>query len=210
MTKKLSVQRDFFKSSITDFLNKLGSASPYPGGGSAAALIAATGVSLIEMVTRINEQRDMKRSNRKSPSTPSKNRVLKLVNLRANFGKLMMRDIAAFSKLSSFPKEKRQAPAYEKALQGAATIPLIMARLIAEAMALGEIEVRRTSRWLASDLAEAAILLEAAFGSARLNVEINLVSLRPGKFRNQCEGELDWIEKSVLRSKKALLKVMPV
>ena len=44
----------FITSSIKDYLNKLSSEEPIPGGGGTSALVAALGIALMLMVARIS------------------------------------------------------------------------------------------------------------------------------------------------------------
>ena len=199
---------DFSKRAITDFLEELSSDSASPGGGAAAALTGALGVSLVEMVSRINERREQKKSGKKNPSSGHPLKIRSLGKIRQNFLQLMKRDTQAFLALSSFTKDNRTGKSYQQSVKNAASVPLEMAHLACLASSLAESEIGRTSRWLASDLAEAAILLEASFCSARLNVEINLPSIEDRSFLNRVKKELDQLQKENQRSKIKLLKVL--
>ena len=84
-----------------------------------------------------------------------------------------------------------------------------MANCATQAMWIGESEIERTSQWLASDLAEAGILLEASFHSARLNVEINMRSMQDTAFLSKVKAALSALEKKVGISKENLLKGLP-
>ena len=206
MGRKSSTKNGFFQSSIADFLKKLGSESASPGGGSAAALMAATGVSLVEMVARINEKRMQKKTHQKTPG--AKLRIDSLVETRRRLIALIKLDMQAFEKLSRFSKEQRSESSYEEALRTATEPPFEMAQLTYEAMMLGEAEIGRTSRWLASDLAEAGIILEASFQSAQLNVGINLKSIQDSEFVGRIKGKLGQLENKISASKMRLLEVL--
>jgi len=195
----------FSEYSIAGFLDELGSASASPGGGSAAALTGALGVALIQMVFNINNRRSQKTE---TLGVHPKN--LTLTEIREQFERfelLMTLDAEVFANLSKFIKDERSGNLYQEALKKAADVPLEMARSAYRAMALGEKEIDRTSRWLASDLAEAGILLEASFNSARLNVEINLKSIQDTSYISKSQKELDDLQKKVTASKKKLSEV---
>lgn len=173
-------------STIARFLEELGSNSSYPGGGSGAALTAATGSALVEMVSRINTKKD-------APT---------IKKIRLKLQNLMTDDAKAFQKISKFFKIKIKGPAYQKALRHGASVPLEICELSNEALALGCLEIGRTSRWLASDLAESGILLAAAFHSARLNVEINLQAIHDQDFVNKTRARLNRIAAEIEKNKK--------
>ncbi len=181
---------------LEQFLENLGSVSPSPGGGSAAGLVAATGTALVEMVARINQKR--------TPDPGAQTRILAAEKLRRELQTLMEEDAKAFEKISKAFKENKESAAYQKALETGAAVPLKICKLSAEAIQIGCGEVARTSRWLASDLLEAGILLHAAFQSARLNVEINLRSIQNETIVQEMRLELDSLEKEILSCKTKL------
>ena len=145
------------------FLDRLGSASGAPGGGAGAALCAATGAALLEMVMRINKE---------------KKDVPFVVAVRRRLQKLMALDAQAFAAISALVKGSKHTAAFQTALKNGAKYPQEMCRLVSELSVYAARQKNKTGRWLLSDLKEAAILLTAAFESAKLNVYINLNSLK--------------------------------
>lgn len=202
-----SPSENFSKYSIADFLKELGSDSVSPGGGSAAALTGAIGTSLVEMVSRINEKREQKKLSLRRVSSSFRDKITKLIKIRTRLGNLMKQDTDAFLKLASFSEDDRNSLAYKQARKTATQVPLETCRLINQATLLAKTEINRTSRWLASDLIEASILLKAAFRSARLNVEINLKSMSDRVFVNKIFKELNGLEKQVIKITAELSKV---
>ena len=146
---------------MKNFLRELGSASPTPGGGAAAALTGALGAALLEMVARLNK--DMAAAK-------------KAEKLKNRLQALIATDTKAFQKLYALYKKKTSccAPVYQKALTNAAAAPEEMCLLASQAAKLALSQKNKTSQWLISDLKESALLLKAAFESARLNVNVNL------------------------------------
>ena len=168
--------------SLKEYLNDLAAKLPAPGGGSAAALTAALGVSLISMVVNFTlgkpkyaEFQDMlKKTLEKSES------------LRAEFLRLVDLDVQAYS---------------SKNIRDALNIPLMVARLCFEGIKLCPPLVRGGNVNLISDVAVAADLLEAAFASASFNVAINLKSLKDKKLTRRIEKELQQKEKIIKKAR---------
>ena len=200
MGKEPSGNHNFIRQPLGGFLKNLGSDSVSPGGGGAAALTGALGTALVEMVTRINQKR--------KPSADFRKKIARLEKARARFGELMRLDTEAFLNLTKFPKEKRQSARYQNALKRAAGVPFEICALAVEALEIGQSEVDRTSRWLASDLVESGILLEASFRSGRLNAEINLRSIENRLFLRKTKSRLNLLEKKAATLNKNLSQVL--
>jgi len=206
--KELSAKHNFIRQPIGRFLKNLGSDSVSPGGGAAASLTGALGASLIEMVSRINGKRWLKKQAGKTLPIKFLRNILLIEKKRVRFAELVRLDTEAFLRLSQIPKEKRQGAAYENTLKLAVAIPIEICELAVQVLEIGQSEVDRTSRWLASDLAEAGILLQASFQSGRLNVEINLKSIKDTSYISEIQKELDELQEKVIASKKKLFKVL--
>ena len=167
---------------IKDYLNDLAAKLPVPGGGSAAALAAALGASLISMVVNFTLgkpkyaefQETLKATLEKSES------------LRQEFLRLVDLDVQAYS---------------SKNIRDALNIPLMVARLSFEGIKLCPPLLRAGNVNLISDVAVAADLLESAFASAVVNVAINLKSLGDKALGRQIEKELRQKEKTVKKTR---------
>ncbi len=193
----------FKNGTVKNFTSKLGSADYSPGGGAAAALIGSAGAALVEKVIRINNKREEK----KKPGSVQLDSLRKLSQTERTknfFLDLMDRDAEAFKKLTVFSKEDRQNSAYQKALEKAADVPFAMAQSVIDPLKVALGEASRTSAWLASDLAEAALLLEAAFSAARLNVEINLKTVKSVKFVKSRRVKLNALESRIRSLSRAI------
>jgi formiminotetrahydrofolate cyclodeaminase len=158
--------------SLKKYLDDLAAKLPAPGGGSAAALTAGLGTALICMVTNFTldkpkyarYQEDLVKT--LSTAERIKNRFLELVDL----------DVKAFE---------------SKDINKALKVPLEMCRLCFEAIKLCPPLVKKGNINLISDVAVAAILLEAGFSSALFNVRINLKYLKDKTLANRINRELD-------------------
>ncbi len=187
MAKKL------YHLSVDKFLECLGSASPAPGGGAAAALVVAQGAALGEMVARLNFKRSQNKKNSQA-----------LARLRKKLMALLEKDVQIFEQLSQFKKEDRLKPSYQTALKKAASVPLEICQVALEGLKLAGAEKKFTSAWLTSDLLESAVLFEAGFEAARLNVEINLGPMKNKKLVLSIKGQLKQISIQIAKLKKSI------
>lgn len=170
--------------SLKEYLNDLAAKLAAPGGGSAAALTAALGASLVSMVVNFTlgkpkyaEYQDMLKAT-----------LEKSENLRREFLRLVDLDVQAYS---------------SKNIRDALNVPLMTARLCLEGIKLCPPLVKGGNVNLISDVAVAADLLEAAFASARFNVSINLKLLQDKKLTQQIEKELQQKEKIIKKTRVA-------
>ena len=165
---------------IKKYLDDLAGKLPAPGGGSGAALAAGLGSSLISMVINFTlgkpkyakYQSDLTKM--LSTSERIRKRLLELVDL----------DVAAFKSRD-----------INKALE----VPLEVSRLCFEAMRLCPPLLKKGNINLISDVAVAAILLEAGFSSALFNVRINIKYLKD-------KSRLDRIIKELNKNRSFLRK----
>lgn len=157
--------------SIKKYLDDLAGKLPAPGGGSAAALAAALGISLVSMVINFTSgkpkyaryEKELKRSLEKSEE------------LRERFSHLVDLDVLAYK---------------SKNMRESLNIPLMTARLIHEAVKLCPRLIKIGNVNLISDIAVAAVLLEGAFASAFWNVRINLKIISDKKLSRLIQTEL--------------------
>lgn len=193
----------FSKNSLEKFLEILGSDSPSPGGGAAAALTGAQGAALIEMVSRLNDAR-FRKKDPKGDHSQAKKRIAVFEKSRLRYLKLISDDTAAFQKISQAYRKGKDSPSYQTALMKGYSVPLEMAELAVNTMRSGLDERGRTSKWLYSDLVEAGILLDAAFCAARLNVEINLKDLADQSTAGRVTTKLDELQRESSQLKNEL------
>jgi len=171
----------FGEMTVEDFLGATGSKDPTPGGGAAAAVAGATGAALISMVGRLTQG--------KPGFEDLDERMTALVEradrMRTEFLALGDRDAESFEALmASFrlPKESdvekaSRADAIQRGLEGAAGVPLDIARRAVDLMELAEDATAMGNPNAASDGMAAAGMLFAAVLAAKANVEINATSI---------------------------------
>ena len=162
---------------IDAYLDRLASAEPAPGGGSAATLVGAMGAALCAMVARITAGSPRHAERRAE--------ALALAEaadaLRERFEAARPLDEAAFLLVvdaQALPKatdeqKALRTTALQQALAAAAEAPLTAAGLAAEGFALTEDALALGNANLASDVECAAHFFRAAFAASVANVRIN-------------------------------------
>ena len=164
-------------SGIDAYLDRLASAGPTPGGGSAATLVGALGAALCAMVARITAGNDRYASVRAEAVAI----VAAADVLRERFAAARPLDETAYEQVvaaSALPKdtgdEKRaRTAALQAALVGAAEAPLAAAGLSAEGIALAERANALGNTHLVSDVECALHFFRAALAACVANVRIN-------------------------------------
>ncbi len=165
---------------LNRYLDDLADKLPAPGGGSAAALNAAMGAALISMVVNFT----LGKPKYAKYEDALKKIIEKSEKLREEFLNLVDLDVIAYQ---------------SKNIRDALDVPFMIARLSFEGIKLCPPLVTKGNINLISDVAVAAILLEAAFASAYFNVEINLKTLGDKKLATALRKELIQKEKSIKR-----------
>ena len=174
---------------VTRFLDALGSADPTPGGGSAAALVGATGASLLIMVAGMPKSRTNAEDERKALDTAHR----ELLGHRATLIDLIDRDasaydlvIAAFRRPKGTEDEKAaRRAAVQDATRVATEVPLETIRACVDTMRAGRATAAHGNPNAASDVKVGYRLLMAAAEGAQDNVEINLSGLTDATVQSQ-------------------------
>jgi formiminotetrahydrofolate cyclodeaminase len=169
--------------SLTKYLNDLAARLPAPGGGSAAALNAAMGVSLVSMVVNFTLGKPRYAAFQKELKTI----LVESEKLRKHFLDLVDLDVSAY-----------QSKDVNKAL----AVPLRLARLCCQAAKLCPPLINKSNVNLISDVGVAVVFLESAFVAACFNVEINLKSLSDTKFTQRTRKELKQMYKIIFKIRK--------
>ena len=168
---------------LTKYLDDLSAKLAAPGGGSAAALNAAMGASLISMVVNFTLGKP-----KYAEFVVELNDILvKAEKLRRDFLNLVDLDVVAYE---------------SKDMKKALDVPLALSRLCCEAAQLCPPLIKKGNINLISDVAVAAVFLESAFVAATFNVEINLKSLGQQELTLRIRKELDQMHKIIQKIRK--------
>jgi formiminotetrahydrofolate cyclodeaminase len=166
---------------VNQLLDAFCSSDPTPGGGSAAALSGALGVSLLAMVTGLPKT---KTGTLEARAALDEARA-RLLDIRARLVDLVDRDtaaydlvVAAFKKPKATDEEKAaRKTAVQEAMRVATETPIETMRACAEAMHLAATVAEHGNPSAKSDIAVGIQLITAGSTGALLNVEINIGSL---------------------------------
>jgi len=169
------------ESTISKYLSELASREPTPGGGSAAALMGATGVALLEKVVNFT----LGKEKYKSVEEEMKSILDSVKGIRDSMIDLCSEDAKAYGKFSEafkLPKGDERKEKVQSALKEAAEVPFKICKRAHEAIKLCVPVAHKGNMNLITDTSLAGIFLESTFKSAFLNVEINLKSIRDDLF----------------------------
>ncbi len=181
--------------SVTDLLAAFRSSSPTPGGGSASALSGAIGASLLAMVAGLHTSRA---SSEKDTSTLAAAGT-RCAALADELAALIDRDsdaydlvVAAYRKPKATDDEKAaRSAAIQEALRAAIDTPLSVMRACDAALEQGVAIAAFGNPSASSDVQVGLELLGAGLRGAKLNVEINLASVKDAAYVERVRTEVE-------------------
>jgi glutamate formiminotransferase/formiminotetrahydrofolate cyclodeaminase len=194
------------------FLKQLASASPTPGGGSAAAYSGAMAAALARMVAKLTIG--------KKKYAAVEKRMLEIADqaetLHKELESAVDEDAQAFNQvLDSYRKPKEtdeeqlsRAAAIEQATQYAAEIPLAVASRSLEVLRLALELAEVGNKNAISDAAAAGYLAIASIQTAEKNVRINIQSLKAKKQANHLDLQITAIRDESERLSQALDRLL--
>lgn len=162
----------FSQHTIQDFLTELAEKSPAPGGGAAAPICAAVASSLANMVVAYSVGK--KSLLEHLPELEAASEALNTTSMR--FQALAEEDAVAYARLNELqrlPDGDRRLDQIPEAKKTAIDIPVQVIALCAETLERCAALAPISNKYLLSDLAIAAVLLEACARASRWNVLVN-------------------------------------
>jgi formiminotetrahydrofolate cyclodeaminase len=178
---------------------EVASASPAPGGGSAAALAGSIAAALVAMVCRLSLDRDDIAASDEEIAEA----LAQSERLRSRLLELVDEDTAAFDAVmdavrmpkAEEPERAARSQALTRATLGAAAVPLETLTAARHTLQLASQLAGRANPGAVSDLGVAVHLARAGAEGARLNVEINLTTLPDGdavrELRRESRAEIE-------------------
>ncbi|MDR7161028.1 cyclodeaminase/cyclohydrolase family protein [Arthrobacter sp. BE255] len=194
---------------INDYLARLASREPTPGGGAAAALHAAQGAALVAMVARYTT------GTKYEQHAELVTRIISSADgLVAQALGLADADEHAFQgvidayKLPNGTDDLKAArtASIQDALVQAAETPAQLILLAGAVVDLATELFDVANPNVISDVAAAADAARAAASTARVNIDINVVAIKDTEARSRLAGQTDGLEEKVILGADSLVK----
>lgn len=187
--------------SISDFLERLSSDSPTPGGGAVAALTGALSCCLTSMVGNLTYGKKKYEEHWKK----SKEIIEEAKTLKEDFLSLFYEDMEVFTKLmatfglprNTEEKKEKRAQAIQNATKKAIEVPLNTMKKSRRAAELALVMAKIGNLNAISDAGIAGEMALAAARSASYNVLINLGFLKDEDYSANIEEQHEMILKEV-------------
>ena len=194
---------------VIDFVAATASKEPTPGGGAIAALTAATGAALAEMVANLTfgkkgyeaVQSEMEALQAKAQAI--RERMLELSQADADVFNIFMNALG-LPKNTDEEKAIRTA-AIQQAYKDAAMVPFEIGELANQIFDLAELASCKGNQNLITDGIIAAINARAAVKAAFLNVRINLSGIKDENFVSDVSAKMQAIEKDLDAKEAAII-----
>lgn len=194
---------------LNDYLGRLASRQPTPGGGAAAALHAAQGAALVAMVARFStggkyEQHAETTSRIIAGADQLIGQTLGL----ADADEAAFQAVIASYKLPSESDAERaaRAAAINDALAQAAQPPARLIRLSGAIVDLAAELLDIANPNVISDIAAAADAARAAATTARVNIDINVTAIKDSQARAALAEQTDGLEEKVVLAADSLAR----
>lgn len=198
--------------SIKDYLEQAGSAAAVPGGGSVAALGAASAAALTQMVAGLT----VGRKGFEAVEQEMKEIVSAAADLAGRCIEDIDRDPEAYRQVLAayrLPKDGAAAraargQAIQAAMRQASLVPLALAERVRHILQMAGEVVRKGNPNAASDGAVAAMMARSAGLAAICNVRINLAAIKDDDFVEEITHRVDTLEKEFLDGEKEILQAI--
>jgi formiminotetrahydrofolate cyclodeaminase len=187
--------RSYSEFALIDLLDAFASNAPVPGGGSAAALAAALGVSLLIMAASLPKSR----TGAPEEAADLAEAAARLRPLRDTLVQLIDADSAAYREVmmalklpnGSADEKAARGGALQSALKAATDVPLDVMRAGQQALAGAVVVARNAYRLAGSDVAMGVELLAASVRGSALSIDGNLAGIKDASYTARIGAERD-------------------
>lgn len=201
---------------IKDYIEKLSSKEPIPGGGSVAALTGSLAASLTSMTFNLTIGKNSFKEydeNKKEVVYNSLNKVKEyneeLLQFMDKDGEAFLSLMEAFKLPKNTEEEKvKRSESIQKGYKNALEIPFYLAKKCIEIYKYVLIAGKYGNKNLISDTGMAAILLHSTVESALLNVKINLNGIKDEEYKNNIKSECETIMKQSCNMKSEIMSIV--
>lgn len=185
--------KKYISSSIKKYLDDLSAKLPAPGGGSAAALVSAIGVSCLLMVANFT----IDKKGYEQYQDEIKEILKQLTTCCSLLATLIDEDVKAYTILSDAYKTKITGK-IQLALKNAISVPCRIFDISVETIPLADRLSEIGNKNLLSDVACGVSMLKAGIESAKFNIDINLKFMEDAEFVKETKLKYEKIIKTVL------------
>ncbi len=197
---------------LEDYISELSMPTPTPGGGAVSAFSLAQGYALLSMVAGLTLKSKKYQNNWeyvRPVQEESSKRIVESLSLMEEDSKAFQKFMEALKlpKETEEEKQKREE-AKEQALRWAAEVPLRTARLAERGLPLARTLAEHGNVNAITDVGCALHQFRSAFYGARLNVLINLASLKDAKFVENAREELKHLTESFEKQFSPILEIV--
>ncbi len=198
------------KKTVEEFLSKVASSEPAPGGGSVAALAGANGAGLFAMVCRVTIGKEKYAHVEEDLKTA----LEQLISLQKRLTELVDEDTEAFNdvmaafkmpKESDSEKEARKA-AIQAGYKRASNTPMETAECCCKVLELGKIVAEKGNSNAISDVGVGALTAIAGLHGAVYNVKINIPTIKDEEFVRKASEKIEWLIKTGGDCKRSILE----
>lgn len=197
---------------LADLLDAFASSDAVPGGGSAAALAGALGVSLLLMVARMSKTK----TGAPEETADLAEAAVRLQPLRDRLLELVDDDSDAYRRVRTALRLPRNTDAenaarksaVDDAMMAATETPLDMMRACQQALRGALVVAANGNPNASSDVGVGIQLLAAAVRGARMNVDINLSTLNDAAYVSRVREEAEELERDAAADADAVRRAL--
>jgi formiminotetrahydrofolate cyclodeaminase len=199
---------------LKDFIEKLSSSEPTPGGGSVSALNASLAASLCSMVFNLSIDKKEFQELKIEEKSKIQNALISCNRQKNEFLALMDQDAEGFYKLilsfklpKNDEKEKEiRKIAIQEGYKAALSVPLDVARRAFELYDIISLACEYGNKNLLSDVEVAAISVNSAIESGVINVKVNLSGITDEAYKNKIAEECAVLLKESAKRKTEIIE----
>ena len=183
--------------SISAFLDELASNSPTPGGGGAAAIMAAIGAALASMVCNLT----LGKKSYEKGDVELQDALKKANALSCQLSDMSQADADAFNGVMSAygmakesdEEKSARSEAIQAALKEATDVPLACAKLAREVMNISKLVAEKGNKNAITESGISVLVAYAALRSSSLNVYINIGVIKDEAFTSDRQKQLEQV-----------------
>jgi formiminotetrahydrofolate cyclodeaminase len=197
------VSQRFRDMSVADFIDRLASPDPVPGGGSAAAVAASLGAGLVAMVAELSKRpKYMEHAALHGEAQASGRELADRLLALADEDAAAYGAFAAALKLPRDTEAETEArsQATRAAARLASEVPLRCLEACLETVVAAESLAGRCNQNASSDLTVASLLAEAGARGAAVNVLVNLAAVEDAAWASEMDARVSELLEQISRT----------